>query len=305
MKIALLIAAETEPFAPDHMGWIQGAKKLGLEYKVIDPIKHDATAVTAQVAAFDPDLVFHGMNNSLEAAQSIRNGMKAKQVFAMFDYRPDHNRYDGMFDSWVEISKSLDHVFLSNHDQIPWWREELHAPVDYMIHGSYIPPKPVTDKTLAHPTVFMGGMNDEPPLNARKKLIEEIKSKIDITHVHSYDRDQRNQNWKDMPGLYHSSDTVLDISHFWDVEGYASGRFFYAGCLGGCSITKRFPGCEELFPADCKAYFDTVDEAVELIRYYRTHHYARREMKRKAYYWGKEHHNCANRLQQMIQCVST
>ena len=99
-----------------------------------------------------------------------------------------------------------------------------------------------------------------------------------------------------MAAIYHSSDCCLDISHFWDIDGYASGRYFYTGGFGACSITKRFPGCEELYPEGTKIYFNEADEAVEKIKYYQTHKKEREKVKLVAFEHNKKYHSFQNRF---------
>ena len=140
-------------------------------------------------------------------------------------------------------------------------------------------------------------MNNGGWYKERFDLLEQLRP---FDHITAGDVEGRNQIWKDMPFLYHTSDCVIDVSHSWTADGYASGRFFYTGGLGACSITKRFPGCEELFPKGTKAYFDTPEEAKELIEFYTTHKEEREMMKLKAWRWNQKHHNYKKKFEEII-----
>ena len=283
-KIAYIGELDRTPYAPDHLGIRQG-----LEYFdgiVVDPVLNNESVVAEQIREFNPDIIIHGNTDSLGQglAQKIKGDWK--QVFWMLDYQPDENLYP--WEQWD--TTGYDAVFISNKDQMDMWGKRFDCPTYYLTHGCFVR-ELVKDEKSHHPTIFIGSHIDGGWYNNRFQLIEKIKSLIDIHMLNAEGVEGRNNVWKDMPALYHTSDTILDISHTWEADGYASGRYFYSAGLGGCSITRRFPGCEELYPEGTKAYFDTPEEAVELIQYYRDHPRARANMKKRAWKWNMENHH--------------
>ncbi len=107
-----------------------------------------------------------------------------------------------------------------------------------------------------------------------------------------------------MPGIYHGAACVIDMSHEWRVRGYASGRYWYTAGLGACSISKRFPGCEDFYEDKVhKAYFDTLDEAVELIKFYIQHEPERESMKKAAWKHNIKYHNYEIRFRDMFSKI--
>lgn len=294
------------PDAPDHMGIRQGLDEIGLDYRIVDPILLSPQEVVDQCNSFNSDLVIHGNTDSL--SNEIIPFIAGKQVFFMGDYRPSKDAYQPHWDSWVSNSKGLDMILLSNKKQIKMWKEAFGVPVEFWTHGCYVPQKLIYKKEFDYDVVFIGQMNDSPPYNDRYNLIKHIESRlqekgIKITFINGDGVDGRNKVWRDMPAIYHSSKVVLDISHFWDVEGYASGRYWYSAGLGGCSVTKWFPGCEEHYPKGTKHYFNSVDECVGVIENLLKDKELRESTKVKAYEHNKRFHNYKTRFKQLFSLV--
>lgn len=295
------------PFAPDHMGIRQGLSELGVDdFRIVDPILLPRDEIIRQCNEFDADVVIHGNTDSL-ALVLIPDIKAKKQVFFMGDYRPNLWLYkqDG-WDTWLHNAKGLDLLAISNKNQIPMWESEFGIKTVFWPHGCYVPDELQFDKDFEHDVVFVGTMNNSHPYGERVKLIEEIDKLLGhkITFINGSGVDGRNEVWRTMPKLYHSAKVVLDISHFWDAEGYASGRYWYSAGLGACSVTKRFPGCEEFYTDKVhKAYFDTPEEAAELIEFYIAHPEERRVMKLAAANHNKETHNYTRRFKELLSLL--
>lgn len=281
--------------APDHLGIRDGLTHW--EGLVADPVLYGIDHAIRLVQDFQPDLLIHGNTDTLGYAYQFRNHCK-KQVFWMLDYQPTIEQY-AWWDVWKRDKGQFDALFISNKDQIDDWKEAFDCPTYYLPHGCVVQ-KLVKDEEEHYPLVFIGQMTESDWFANRYRLIKDIEKLTPITYINEHGVSERDAIWKRIPAIYHTSDCVLDISHTWKAEGYASGRFFYSGGLGGCSITKRFPGCEELYPKDCKAYFDTPEEAVELIKFYQSHEKEREAMKVRAWKYNKKFHNYKLRFEQMI-----
>jgi len=296
MKWCIVAGVKKEPYAPDHLGLRQGIESLGAECLWTDPCLGEEPRILAQkIRTFKPDIVLHHMTDSFMQKLPELIGKEINQVFWSLDYRLKESNYDGYFDSWLDQGKYLRHIFMSNYEQLDWWSDSFGVPTSYLPHGSYVPDKLEYDENFKYPCVFMGQKIPQEPYKNRAEFIEEIEKKVNIHHIGAGGSD-RDENWKNMPKIYYSSDTVLDISHFWDVSGYCSGRFFYTSGLGGLAMIKRFPRCEELYPEDIKVYFNEPDEAIWHILYYQNNPDKREKIKQKAYNYGKEHHHYKRRL---------
>ena len=309
LRLIVTVAIETEPTAIDHIGVKQGlnALKDKIDYLLLDPLRKTDEEFVEQVIAFKPDVVIHYMDTMLSRGipQRIADKIKCKQVFWEMDYSPicenTEQSYEGQWMKWKNQFEYIDHIFLSNKGQLEDWKKYFEVDTSFLPHGCYVFDKPQYDKQYKYPCVFIGGMVDGKWFDIRKKLLEEIMRKIDVTHLNKPEFENRKEIWTNMPKIYHSSDTVLDISHFWSDPGYASGRYFYTAGLGGCSITKRFPDCEELYPEGTKIYFDEPEECVEKVQYYQIHETERENVKLAAFEYNKIHHNFKLRFETILK----
>lgn len=300
IKIAYVGELDRTYHSPDHLGIRQGLHYFnGL---VVDPVLHGDDYAINEINNFQPDIIIHGNTDSLSRMLGARmkRVCKAKQVFWMLDYQPDKEHYI-FWNEWIK-DQNYDAIFLSNRDQLSLWEGGFNCPVHYLTHGCVVQPLK-RDDNFNEGVIFIGSNTNNDWYAERFKLLEDIQRLYDFKIFTGNGVDGRNKVWKDMPFIYHSSDCVLDISHTWRADGYASGRFFYTGGLGACSITKRFPGCEELYPEGTKAYFDTPEECVELIKYYRSHKKEREKMKKDAWEWNKKHHHYKFKFKEIIEKV--
>lgn len=303
MKVVFIGEIIRTPDAPDHQGIVQGIQQMKWEYLILDPILERPDDIVRKCNEFNPDLVIHGNTDSL--VLGIIPKIRARQVFFMGDYRPSKEQYQ-QWDTWVHNSRGLSAIFISNYDQIDMWKEAFNIPVFFWPHGCYVLDKPIYDKRFEHDMVFIGQMNNTAPYNERREFIlalnEEIKKqlKTEITFYNGDGTEGRNSVWRDMPAIYHSAKVVLDISHFWNVEGYASGRYWYSSGLGGCALTKRFPRCEEFYPTGTKVYFDSIPECIEKLNDLLSNKFLRISIKSAAFEHNKMYHSYKKRFQKMI-----
>ena len=297
------------PDAYDHKGILQSLEWLkndGIidDYAIVDPILNYANEVVRQINAVNPDLVVHGNTDSLSS--KIIPHVDARQVFFMGDFRPTLEEYQPHWDRWIENSKGLSMLLLSNKSQLGMWQDAFGIPAKFWPHGCFVPDSLEYDPKQEKDLVFIGSHNWSGSLQKRAELIKTIEgmSPVKISHVNGDGTEGRNRVWRDMAKLYHSSKMVLDISHYWDVDSYASGRFWYSAGLGACSITKRFPNCEDFYKdKEHKAYFDTPEEAVELIEHYLSRPKERQAMKLRAYEKNKKDHNYRKRFTDLFKML--
>ncbi len=292
--------------APDHLGIKQGMSEMGWDWHVVDPCM--GTPPAAHINNIKPDLVIHGNTDSFGQRIFENIDKDIKQVFWMLDYRTPEMLKPGEWDQWTRSASYIDAVFISAKGHMKMWEEEFGIPVFFAPHACWVPPKLGYDADFDHDVLFIGGHHDSGPLEERTKLIlgiqyHLIKHDIKIKQVNATDWAQRNKVWTDMPKYYHSSKVVLDISHFWDNPGYCSGRYWYTATLGACAVTKSFPDCEEFFPHGLKWYFNTPEEAVELITTLLKDDELRLETKMKVLDWAWKHHTYKQRFEQMLKSL--
>lgn len=309
MKICYVGELARTPDAPDHKGIIQGLTWLKEEgaikdFKIVDPILNNRNEVVRQCNEYGADLVVHGNTDSLTLGiiPEIKAG---DQVFFMGDLRLNKEYYH-QWSKWIEGSKGLSHLLLSNRTQLEMWSKDFGIPASFWPHGCYVPDQMVFDEAFDKGVVFIGSMIPEYPFNHRIELIKKIQEKLSVplTLLNGDGTLGRNKIWQDMPKIYHSSKVVLDVSHFWDFDGYASGRYWYTAGLGACSVTKRFPGCDEFYYDTIhKWYFDTADQAADLIHTLLKDDKARFKTKIAAYRQNAANHNYRVRFLQLFEIL--
>lgn len=313
LKVCIVGNMITLPWSPDHAGIVQTLEKFKKrgnikDYMIADCSWHNTNNVDIvdTISEFKPDFILHGMTDSLsgEWPERIRERLpNAIQVMSMWDYRPQILNYDGLWDTWKKSGPYLDLVTLSNKGQLDWWANDFGVETIYWPHGCAIKDVEFDDKYVFD-TVFTGDRHITGPYNERVKFIDEINKYTPITWINKGGGDadtERGKVWQDLGKIFHSAKTVLDISHFWDDPGYASGRYFYTSGLGGCAVSKRFPDCEELFPEGTKAYFDTPEEAAHKIRYYINNEKERNDIKVKGKEWANKYHTYEVRFKELFK----
>lgn len=295
---------ERTPYAPDHRGLIQGMKWLkedGVisEFKIVDPVLYPEKVVE-ECNSFNADVIVHGNTDSLnyDWSHHIKCG---KHCFFMGDIQPKKEDY-GSWNEWVKNgSGCFDAIFVSNRDQLKMWEEDFKAPAYFWPHGCYVPDKLEKGEEF-HDLLFIGTMSAGGWYKTRYDLINRINELQKVDFLTKNDVEGRNEIWLRMPKLYHTANFVLDVSHSWDIDGYASGRYWYSGGLGACSLTKRFPGCEEFYENKKeKLYFDTAEEAKDLYDFYSSRPKDIEQIKYNAYERNKKDHTYRSRFLYLLE----
>jgi hypothetical protein len=308
MKIVYCAGFDYYPYAPKFMGIKQAMKELGWEGYTVDPIVGEsAEAVAAEINAHNPDIVIYGTTVPFSRQICRFVDSHIQRVFWMLDYVPKHKMQE-LFDSgWLVNASYLDALFVCSEDYVAFWGDAFGLPTYFAPQACYVPSKLEYSKDAEFDLLFIGALNWNYPFNARAELLTKIRdlSPIPITHINESERNKRNEVFRKIPKYYHSSKLVLDISHFWTNWGYTSSRFWHAAAFGACNIVKRFPGCSDFFPEPLKYYFDTPQEAVDLIAKLSIDEALRMQTKLDVAEYGWRNHSWSIRLEKMLRCLET
>lgn len=262
-KVALVIADWPiyEKYCPSFVGMQDGLKALGIEYKVFSCRPR---VFAQQIVDYEPDLVIYGLLDMVKdqvARETIRNGLpNAKIVMWYGDLR---NETTGQI---VADMSEIDMMFVSNNAQSKYYEKRWKVPACHFLPLGASIPYTVYEEKLDFDFVFIGAELVGQGFTDRAKLMGKFREhglKI-INADAKTDPEMRAKVLKMMPTVYRSSKVCLDISHFTDIDGYTSNRFWNIGAAGGVALTKRFPGCTDFYPENSRAYFDTFEEAIEL-----------------------------------------
>jgi hypothetical protein len=287
-RVALVLAdyPELEKYCPNFNGMRKGLEDLKIDYKFISA---RPSFQPKDVYEYEPDLVVYGLIDILKEmgkCNEIRKQLpNAKIVFWYGDFR---DKRTGFLQG--NYSRLIDAMFVSNDAQSDFWKQNLHIPeVHYLPLGCTPIEKPIINTKFDFPFVFVGGLNGTRAFINRMNFVQEIMSKSELKIISSYEPKIRSKVFQAMPEIYSTAKVILDVSHFTDVRGYTSNRFFIIPAYYGLPITKRFPGCEELYPSEIRPYFDTIEEALALKDYYISHPKERLEKIKKLHEWSYNH----------------
>lgn len=276
---------ELEKYCPNWQGMKAGLDRLAIPYLFISC---RPTLNVEQILAFEPDLVVYALRDMIshkDWRDQIRAGLPdAKIVMWYGDLR---NELTGQ---WEADCREMDAMFVSNNAQEKFYKTGWRMKnVYYLPLGCEPMAEPIFNKKYEFDFVFIGGQISEGAFQKRSKEIDKFKLDGGLTVINSFEPDIRARIFQAMPVIYSSAKIALDVSHFTNIEGYTSIRFFEIPAMFGFALTKRFPGCEQLYPAGARVYFDTFEEAMELKNYYLVNEKERRDIIKKAHKHSYQH----------------
>lgn len=287
-----------ELYCPNFTGMQQGLATMGIEHQLFScrPVLN----VDALIA-YEPDFIIYGlidMVKTFENRMKIRRSLpKAKIIMWYGDLRDGKtNQIDGNM-------SEIDMMFVSNDAQQDFYKRKWKVPdCQFLPLGSPVWDRPYESK-WDFPFVFIGGLITGAAFMDRARLMWRFKD----NGLRVLDGSMRNpllraKIMKKVPTIYRSSKIVLDVSHFTDIKGYTSNRFWIITGAGGFALTKRWPGCTDFYPEGTRAYFDTFEEALSLRDYYLAHP-DEREKIRKAGHIHAQNHTYDKRFAIMFEKV--
>lgn len=301
-KVAIIGATwpAYELYCPNFVGMQKGLTDLGIEHQIFGCRPElDVNAVIE----YNPDLVVYGLLDLVkdwDARGAIRKALPdAKIVMWYGDLRNSNTTQIGANCS------EIDAMFVSNDAQEEYYRMKWKVPECHFLPlGSPVWDAAVQEK-YAFDWVFIGGIITGAGFMERAKIIWNLKDDHGLKHIDASAQKYpqlRAKIMKEMPSIYRSAKISLDWSHFTDIKGYTSNRFWIITGAGGFALTKRWPGCEEFYPEGTRVYFDTPEEAISLRDYYLEHE-EEREAIRKAGHIHAQNHTYAQRFCRMFEIL--
>ncbi len=274
-----------ETLCSNWHGMRKGLERLNIPYKFIT-CRPDLNI--NEVVMYDPDLIVYGLKdiivNRKWRMEIRRRCPTAKIVMWYGDYRDDDT-----LQVFANCSE-MDMMFVSNDGQEQYYKDKWQMKeVHFLPLGCEPIKKPTFDKRFAFDFVFIGGQITGSKFEDRAREVQKFRDKLDLKLINSFEPNIRANIFEAMPAIYSSSKVVLDISHFTGVKRYTSNRFWIIPAYHGFALTKRWPGCEEFYPENVRAYFDTFEEAKEKLNYYLKHEDERRKIVDLAHQWSYKH----------------
>lgn len=285
---------EYELFCPHFSGMQIGLSTLGIDHKLFScrPVLN-----TQDVIAYNPDLVIYALIDMVRVPEKrleIRRALPDARIVLWYgDLRKAQ--------PFADLSE-IDAMFVSNDAQSDFYKKVWKVPECHFLPlGSPIYSASHTER-LARDFVFVGALNTGELYGHRAEMMVRFKEAgLLVVNADAQKQPRRRaQIMKDLPALYRSARIALDVSHFTDIQGYTSNRFWVISASCGFPLTKRWPGCEAFFPEGTRVYFDTVEEALELKEFY-LNNTAERARIQLAGYARAKYHTYDHRFESMFQ----
>lgn len=290
---------EYEKHCPNFTGMQFGLAEMGIEHQLFScrPVLNvDA------VIAYQPDFIVYGlldMVRAYEKRMQIRRALPdAKIVMWYGDLR---NNETGQI---AADMSEIDAMFVSNDAQSAYYKAIWRAPSCHFLPLGSPLYSPVYKSKYDLDFIFVGAVITGRGFLERAQIMLDLKQKgLKIIDAPAQTKPAlRAKILADLPSLYRSAKISLDWSHFTDIPGYTSNRFWIITGSGGFALTKRWPGCTDFYPEGTRAYFDTPEEALELRDYYLSHP-EEREKIRAAGHAHAIHHTYSKRFATMFDVV--
>lgn len=231
---------------------------------------------------YQPDLIVYGLIDMIkhyENRMKIRRALPdAKIVMWYGDLR------NGDTSQITANASEIDMMFVSNDAQREYYKQMWKVPdCLFLPLGA-----PIWDRApqphFARDFVFIGGLITGAGFLERARIMWKLKKQgLTVIDGPVHKPKLRAKIMKQMPTIYRSAKICLDWSHFTDIQGYTSNRFWIIPASAGFALTKRWPGCEDFYPEGTRVYFDTVEELLELRDYYLEHEDEREKIRMKGY----------------------
>lgn len=287
-KVALILAdwPSYELWCPNFRGMQDGLKEMGIEYRLITCRPE---LDVQKVIDYQPDLVVYGLLDMVKHKiwrNEIREKLpNAKIIMWYGDLRDDMT---GQIDA--DLSE-IDMMFVSNNAQNEYYEKKWKVKKCHFMPLGCSVYTPSYREDLDFPFIFVGAkITGSWFVNRAKEIVALESSGLKVINAPA-DRANglRAAIMEQLPDLYYSSKIVLDISHFTDIDGYTSNRYWTIPASGGFALTKRWPGCEQFYPEGTRVYFDTIEEAIEKKDYYLSHEEERLKIRLAGHEQARKH----------------
>lgn len=290
---------EYEKYCPNFMGMQLGLAEMGIEHKLFSCRPE---LDVAALIAYQPDFVVYGLIDMVKKPHwrlPIREALPdAKIVMWYGDLR---NEYTGQITA--DMSE-IDAMFVSNAAQNLYYEKRWRVPSCHFLPlGSPVWDAPIRSK-YALDFIFVGAIITGAGFMERARVMLNLKQQgLKVIDASAQTQPAlRARILKDLPSLYRSAKVSLDWSHFTDIEGYTSNRFWIITGAGGLALTKRWPGCTDFYPEGTRIYFDTPEEALSLVQWVHQNP-VEAEKIRKAGHIHSKNHTYSKRFATMFSMV--
>lgn len=276
-------------------------KALGHEYKEFDIRTYSAEVILESLKRFDPELIIYAIDDVVEKKLHVEiRGQHSCPIVMWYCEIRTPETGGGLRG---QLGEYIDTLFLSNDGQADYYKEHHGLTVKYLPQAGVPVEKIEYDERWSFQIVFIGTLGVHGFWGKRARFILPLKNMPEFKQLNGATPEERMMYYRLMPKIYGSSSICLDVSHNWEFQKYCSNRYYAIPANGGFSLTKRFPGCEEIYPEGIgKVYFDTYEEEIEKIIYYidSDHDAEREKIRQLGLEYCRKHHTYPHRIKKML-----
>jgi hypothetical protein len=252
-----------------------------------------------------PDVMVYNLidmvNDKIDDSRRLREALpNCKIVFWYTDCRtPETGQID------TDISELVDLFCTSSEDPRGFHKAHFGMEPHWVGQAAEPTEKPVFSQKVVDTYgdfIFIGGVYPRGGFAARASIIQELREH-GLEVINGVSASERAKIYKLMPLIYGSAKFSLDISHFWDIPKYTSNRYWVIPAFWGFCMTKRFPKHEELVPETHHVYWDTTEELLDKMKFYRDNEDERQKMIQKGWEYAKDHHTYEHRIRRILDLL--
>lgn len=255
-----------------------------------------------EVIASKADLIIYGLLSAVTDTP-LREKIKQRlpNAISVFWYGDARTSATGQID--CDISKEIDFLFQSNDGLKLFTKDKFGIMPAFLPLACNVGEQPIVKEKYTFPFLFIGAKVYNKGFEERAEIIDTLERYHGLKVINGAHDPLRTRVYQEMPALYASARTTLDISHFWDIPKYTSNRFWVIPANWGLAITKRFPDCEELYPSTTRLYWDSIEELMDKVRFYNEHEKEREKMVRLGWEHTRDNHTYAHRVRRLFELI--
>lgn len=204
---------------------------------------------------------------------------------------------------FADLRGTVDHFFITNDGQHDFIEKHFGLRPRFLPQAVEPVEQRMYSEEASFPLLFIGGKYTSSGLIERNNIIERLEIEMELKVLDGGRPIERSLIYQAMPAYYGSATFTLDISHFWDINKYASNRFYVIPGMYGLAMTKRFPGCTEIYPEGTRVYWDTVEDLYSKMEYFLAHPKEADDIRLAGWEWAKKHHTYDNRITEMLDML--
>ncbi len=299
----------SEPYKSITKGIKQGFRKLGHDFFNVELVKNTISQTKQKIFMLKPDLVFsqclidghnHDVERVLEVMRELKGRLNFKFVYQEGDYK-DVSERPKVDLNFVDLIVFNQDYQLDEHAKL--WKVEREKCIVFPYASFTHHSLPYFQRNFSNEFVFFGSMNLV-QYPGRVKCVEKLKEaglplKV-FCEPKAYGKNSQKMN---VP-VYASSKICLSYDYVDHIKHFSSDRPFIITGTGAFCLAHRSKGLDEiLIQGKHLVYFNTIEEAIKLYKFFMSRKDMRDKIRREAFKYVQAHHTWKNRCEDLIKIL--